>query len=79
MLHLAGSLHGRRELVFDAASCEGADATGGGAWLHRQVAFSCQRYLLQPESCRVSLPRGHVLSQSCGEADARRSCALVPS
>ena len=63
VLHLALSLHGQRRLVFLAAS---ADASAH-EWQPRQVAFSRQRYLLQPQTGRILLPQEHVLTQQRGK------------
>jgi hypothetical protein len=62
LLHLALSLHGHRQLIFHAASAQDCS----GAWQRRQVAFSCQHYMLRPEGGVVSLMQEHVLSQQCG-------------
>jgi hypothetical protein len=66
LLHLALSLHGHRQLLFHAASAQDCS----GAWQPRQVAFSCQRYMMRPEGGGVSLMQEHVLTQRCGEPRA---------
>ena len=63
VLHLALSLHGQRRLVFLAAN---ADASAH-EWQPRQVAFSRQHYLLQPQSGCILLPQEHVLTQQRGK------------
>jgi hypothetical protein len=68
LLHLAVSLHGQRQLVYVASS---ADADSHG-WQLQQVAFSCQQYLLQPDSGAVTLQQQHVLTQQSGDNPVQR-------
>ena len=75
LLHLALSLHGHRQLIFHAASAQDCS----GAWQRRQVAFSCQQYMLGTEGGGVSLMQEHVLTQRCGGLRAAPRCSpLTP-
>jgi len=40
-------------------------------WHPHHVAFSCQPYLLQPNSGRVMLLQEHVLHQKCGKRSSQ--------